>query len=82
MEHLNHVVSGAGASYDPTKPQQWVSSQLLLCKKCNNHQTVKIKQLASFLPREEVRAYWGGGGQSQCNKNHQQRLGGGEGDRG
>ncbi|KAJ6656853.1 hypothetical protein lerEdw1_003184 [Lerista edwardsae] len=53
MEHLNHVVSGAGASYDPTKPQQWVSSQLLLCKKCNNHQTMKIKQLASFLPREE-----------------------------
>ncbi|XP_066493961.1 transmembrane protein 201 isoform X2 [Tiliqua scincoides] len=53
MEHLNHVVSGAGASYDPTKPQQWVSSQLLLCKKCNNHQTLKIKQLASFSPREE-----------------------------
>ncbi|XP_007443466.1 transmembrane protein 201 isoform X1 [Python bivittatus] len=53
MEHLNHVVSGAGAFYDPTKPQQWVSSQVLLCKKCNNHQTMKIKQLASFTPREE-----------------------------
>ncbi|XP_039223236.1 transmembrane protein 201 isoform X1 [Crotalus tigris] len=53
MENLNHVVSGAGAFYDPTKPQQWVSSQLLLCKKCNNHQTMKIKQLASFSPREE-----------------------------
>ncbi|XP_053256861.1 transmembrane protein 201 isoform X1 [Podarcis raffonei] len=53
MEHLNHVVSGAGAFYDPTKPQQWVSSQVLLCRKCNNHQTTKIKQLASFTPREE-----------------------------
>ncbi|XP_026582049.1 transmembrane protein 201-like, partial [Pseudonaja textilis] len=53
MENLNHVISGAGAFYDPTKPQQWVSSQVLLCKKCNNHQTMKIKQLASFTPREE-----------------------------
>ncbi|XP_070615341.1 transmembrane protein 201 [Erythrolamprus reginae] len=53
MENLNHVVSGAGAFYDPTKPQQWVSSQVLLCKKCNSHQTMKIKQLASFTPREE-----------------------------
>ncbi|XP_034294766.1 transmembrane protein 201 [Pantherophis guttatus] len=53
MENLNHVISGAGAFYDPTKPQQWVSSQVLLCKKCNNYQTMKIKQLASFSPREE-----------------------------
>uniref|UniRef100_A0A8C5S7Q9 Transmembrane protein 201 n=1 Tax=Laticauda laticaudata TaxID=8630 RepID=A0A8C5S7Q9_LATLA len=53
MENLNHVISGSGAFYDPTKPQQWVSSQVLLCKKCNNHQTMKIKQLASFTPREE-----------------------------
>ncbi|NWJ02940.1 TM201 protein, partial [Crypturellus undulatus] len=53
MEHLNHVVSGATTFCDPTKPQQWVSSQILLCKKCNNHQTTKIKQLASFSPREE-----------------------------
>ncbi|XP_050787377.1 transmembrane protein 201 isoform X2 [Gopherus flavomarginatus] len=53
MEHLNHVVSGAATFCDPTKPQQWVSSQILLCKKCNNHQTMKIKQLASFAPREE-----------------------------
>uniref|UniRef100_A0A6J0SSF8 Transmembrane protein 201 isoform X1 n=2 Tax=Pogona vitticeps TaxID=103695 RepID=A0A6J0SSF8_9SAUR len=53
MEHLNHVVSGASAFYDPTKPQQWVSSQVLLCKKCNSYQTMKIKQLASFMPREE-----------------------------
>ncbi|XP_067423442.1 transmembrane protein 201 isoform X2 [Emydura macquarii macquarii] len=53
MEHLNHVVSGTTTFCDPTKPQQWVSSQILLCKKCNNHQTTKIKQLASFAPREE-----------------------------
>ncbi|XP_049671683.1 transmembrane protein 201 isoform X3 [Accipiter gentilis] len=53
MEHLNHVVSGGTTFCDPTKPQQWVSSQILLCKKCNNHQTTKIKQLASFSPREE-----------------------------
>ncbi|XP_027738284.1 transmembrane protein 201 isoform X2 [Empidonax traillii] len=53
MEHLNHVVSGGTTYCDPTKPQQWVSSQILLCKKCNNHQTMKIKQLASFSPREE-----------------------------
>lgn len=54
MEHLNHVVSGSPTFCDPAKPQQWVSSQILLCKKCNNHQTMKIKQLASFSPREEV----------------------------
>ncbi|RMB91573.1 hypothetical protein DUI87_31802 [Hirundo rustica rustica] len=53
MEHLNHVVSGSPTFCDPAKPQQWVSSQVLLCKKCNNHQTMKIKQLASFSPREE-----------------------------
>uniref|UniRef100_A0A8C3RA34 Transmembrane protein 201 n=1 Tax=Cyanoderma ruficeps TaxID=181631 RepID=A0A8C3RA34_9PASS len=53
MEHLNHVVSGSPTFCDPAKPQQWVSSQILLCKKCNNHQTMKIKQLASFSPREE-----------------------------
>ncbi|XP_060614931.2 transmembrane protein 201 isoform X2 [Anolis sagrei] len=53
MEHLNHVVSGTGPPCDPSRPQQWVSSQVLLCKKCNNHQTTKIKQLASFTPREE-----------------------------
>ncbi|NXI45603.1 TM201 protein, partial [Galbula dea] len=53
MEHLNHIVSGATTFCDPVKPQQWVNSQILLCKKCNNHQTAKIKQLASFSPREE-----------------------------
>ncbi|XP_028921439.1 transmembrane protein 201 [Ornithorhynchus anatinus] len=55
MEHLNHVVSSSsGPSFsDPSRPQQWVSSQVLLCRKCNNHQTTKIKQLASFSPRVE-----------------------------
>lgn len=54
MEHLNHVVSGAPSPRDPTQPQQWVSSQVLLCRRCSHHQTTKIKQLAAFTPREEV----------------------------
>uniref|UniRef100_A0A4X2M5P5 Transmembrane protein 201 n=1 Tax=Vombatus ursinus TaxID=29139 RepID=A0A4X2M5P5_VOMUR len=53
LEHLNHVVTSAAPFCDSPQPQQWVSSQVLLCKKCNNHQTTKIKQLASFAPREE-----------------------------
>ncbi|XP_073937520.1 transmembrane protein 201 isoform X3 [Castor canadensis] len=53
MEHLNHVVSSAPSPRDPTQPQQWVSSQVLLCRKCSHHQTTKIKQLAAFSPREE-----------------------------
>ncbi|XP_051029786.1 transmembrane protein 201 isoform X2 [Phodopus roborovskii] len=55
MEHLNHVVSGAPSSRDPAQPQQWVSSQVLLCRRCSHHQTTKIKQLAAFTPREEGR---------------------------
>ncbi|XP_027254081.1 transmembrane protein 201 isoform X2 [Cricetulus griseus] len=55
MEHLNHVVSGAPSPRDPTQPQQWVSSQVLLCRRCSHHQTTKIKQLAAFTPREEGR---------------------------
>uniref|UniRef100_A0A2K6AR77 Transmembrane protein 201 n=2 Tax=Macaca nemestrina TaxID=9545 RepID=A0A2K6AR77_MACNE len=55
MEHLNHVVSSAPSLRDPSQPQQWVSSQVLLCKRCNHHQTTKIKQLAAFAPREEGR---------------------------
>nr|XP_033778342.1 transmembrane protein 201 isoform X2 [Geotrypetes seraphini] len=54
MEHLNHVVSGGTSFCNITKPQQWVNSQILLCKKCNNNQSTKVKQLASFLPREET----------------------------
>ncbi|XP_014442071.1 transmembrane protein 201 [Tupaia chinensis] len=53
MEHLNHVVSSVPSLRDPTQPQQWVSSQVLLCKRCSHHQTTKIKQLAAFTPREE-----------------------------
>ncbi|KAM4650793.1 transmembrane protein 201 isoform 2-T2 [Discoglossus pictus] len=54
-EHLNHVVFGGNSISDVVKPQQWVNCQMLLCKRCNNNQTTKIKQLASFLPREEDR---------------------------
>ncbi|XP_004863709.1 transmembrane protein 201 isoform X3 [Heterocephalus glaber] len=53
LEHLNHVVSSMPSPHDPAQPQQWVSSQVLLCRKCNHHQTTKIKQLAAFTPREE-----------------------------
>ncbi|XP_040843802.1 transmembrane protein 201 [Ochotona curzoniae] len=55
MEHLNHVVSSTPSRHDPPQPQQWVSSQVLLCKRCSHHQTTKIKQLAAFAPREEDR---------------------------
>ncbi|XP_069935430.1 transmembrane protein 201 isoform X2 [Oryctolagus cuniculus] len=55
MEHLNHVVSSAPSPRDPAQPQQWVSSQVLLCRRCSHHQTTKIKQLAAFAPREEGR---------------------------
>ncbi|KAJ0036885.1 hypothetical protein NQD34_005562 [Periophthalmus magnuspinnatus] len=63
MEHLNHGVSGSHPSPDPPKTLQWVNCQMLLCRKCNNNQTSKIKQLASFIPRddenydEEIEAY-------------------------
>ncbi|XP_015446863.2 transmembrane protein 201, partial [Pteropus alecto] len=55
MEHLNHVVSSAPNPGAPTQPQQWVSSQVLLCRRCSHHQTTKIKQLAAFAPRDEGR---------------------------
>lgn len=51
MENLNHGVS-AGVPETP-KPLQWVNCQMLLCKKCNTNQTLKIKQLASFIPRDD-----------------------------
>ncbi|XP_040049824.2 transmembrane protein 201 isoform X2 [Gasterosteus aculeatus] len=61
MEHLNHGVSG---SLPPTtNTQQSVTSQMLLCRKCIKNQAVVIKQLASFVPRddenydEEIEAY-------------------------
>ncbi|XP_044093044.1 transmembrane protein 201 isoform X4 [Neovison vison] len=55
LEHLNHVVSGAPRPRAPAQPQQWVSSQVLLCRRCSHHQTTKIKQLAAFAPRDEGR---------------------------
>ncbi|XP_036387960.1 transmembrane protein 201 [Megalops cyprinoides] len=53
MEHLNHGVSAGLPHPEATKTLQWVNCQMLLCKKCNNNQTLKIKQLASFVPRED-----------------------------
>lgn len=55
LEHLNHGVTGGLAASETPKTLQWVNCQMLLCKKCNNNQTVKIKQLASFIPRDDVR---------------------------
>ncbi|XP_053547413.1 transmembrane protein 201 isoform X2 [Bombina bombina] len=52
-EHLNHGVFGGSSFGEVAKPQQWVNCQMLLCKKCNNNQTTKIKQMSSFIPREE-----------------------------
>ncbi|KAM9299273.1 transmembrane protein 201 [Gastrophryne carolinensis] len=54
-EHLNHPVSSGKMIAEVLPPQQWVNCQLLLCKKCFNNQNTKIKQLASFSPREEDR---------------------------
>uniref|UniRef100_A0A8C6DBK1 Transmembrane protein 201 n=1 Tax=Moschus moschiferus TaxID=68415 RepID=A0A8C6DBK1_MOSMO len=55
LEHLNHVVSGSPSPRAPAQPPQWVSSQVLLCRRCCHHQTTKIKQLAAFSPRDEGR---------------------------
>ncbi|XP_030279221.1 transmembrane protein 201 isoform X2 [Sparus aurata] len=63
MEHLNHGVSGGLPSSETPKTLQFVNCQMLLCRKCNTNQSVKIKQLASFIPRddenydEEIEAY-------------------------
>ncbi|CAG07536.1 unnamed protein product, partial [Tetraodon nigroviridis] len=63
MEHLNHGVSGGLPTSETPKTQQWVNCQMLLCRKCNNNQSLKIKKLASFIPRneenydEEIEAY-------------------------
>ncbi|KAJ8360785.1 hypothetical protein SKAU_G00173100 [Synaphobranchus kaupii] len=53
MEHLNHGISAGSSHPETSKTLQWVNCQMLLCKKCNNNQTLKIKQLASFVPRED-----------------------------
>lgn len=55
MEHLNHGVSGGLPTSEAPKTHQWVNCQMLLCRKCNNNQSLKIKKLASFIPRNEVR---------------------------
>ncbi|XP_059915721.1 transmembrane protein 201 isoform X2 [Gadus macrocephalus] len=63
LENLNHGVSASLPPSDPPRTLQWVNTQMLLCRKCNNNQSSKIKQLASFTPRddenydEEVEAY-------------------------
>ncbi|XP_041859646.1 transmembrane protein 201 [Melanotaenia boesemani] len=63
MEHLNHGISGSPLSSETPKTLQWVNCQMLLCRKCNNNQAAKIKQLASYIPRddenydEEIEAY-------------------------
>ncbi|XP_028309865.1 transmembrane protein 201 [Gouania willdenowi] len=63
LEHLNHGVSGSLPLSETPKCLQYVNCQMLLCKKCNNNQSVKIKQLASYMPRddesydEEIEAY-------------------------
>lgn len=54
MEHLNHGVSGGFLSSETPKTLQWVNCQMLLCRKCNNNQSAKIKQLASYIPRDDV----------------------------
>ncbi|KAG9332776.1 hypothetical protein JZ751_014875 [Albula glossodonta] len=53
MEHLNHGVSAGFSKHEYPKTLQWVNCQMLLCKKCNNNQSLKIKQLSSFIPRED-----------------------------
>ncbi|XP_028850548.1 transmembrane protein 201 isoform X2 [Denticeps clupeoides] len=53
MEHLNHGISAGLPALETPKTLQWVNCQMLLCKKCNHNQTLKIKQLASFTPRED-----------------------------
>lgn len=54
LEHLNHGVSAGPPTSETPKTHQWVNCQMLLCRKCNNNQSLKIKKLASFLPRNEV----------------------------
>ncbi|KAM9344361.1 transmembrane protein 201 isoform 2-T2 [Pholidichthys leucotaenia] len=53
MEHLNHGISGSLPSSETPKTLQWVNCQMLLCRKCNNNQSAKIKQLASYIPRDD-----------------------------
>ncbi|CAJ1085405.1 transmembrane protein 201 [Xyrichtys novacula] len=52
-EHLNHGVCGSIPASVTPNTQQWVNCEMLLCKKCNNNQSAKVKLLASFIPRDE-----------------------------
>lgn len=54
------MVSGSPGPRAPAPPQ-WVSSQVLLCRRCSHHQTTKVKQLAAFSPRDEVSKGGAGG---------------------
>ncbi|KAJ8371060.1 hypothetical protein SKAU_G00110880 [Synaphobranchus kaupii] len=53
MEHLNHGVSPGFSLHESPRRQQRVNCQMLLCKKCNTNQTLKIRQLSSFIPRDD-----------------------------
>ena len=48
------MVSGSPGPRAPAPPQ-WVSSQVLLCRRCSHHQTTKVKQLAADLGITRVR---------------------------
>ncbi|KAJ8257629.1 hypothetical protein GJAV_G00187910, partial [Gymnothorax javanicus] len=53
FEHLNHGVSPGFSRHESSQKARWVGCQMLLCKKCNNNQALKIRQLATFMPRDE-----------------------------
>ncbi|XP_035239141.1 transmembrane protein 201-like isoform X1 [Anguilla anguilla] len=52
-EHLNHGVSPGFSLHESPRRPQWANCPTLLCKKCNNSQTLKIRQLSSFMPRDD-----------------------------
>ncbi|KAJ8259680.1 hypothetical protein GJAV_G00172200 [Gymnothorax javanicus] len=52
-EHLNQGVPTGSPQPEVNKTLQWVNCQMLVCSKCNNKQTLKIKELASFVPRDD-----------------------------
>ncbi|XP_061075786.1 transmembrane protein 201-like isoform X2 [Conger conger] len=52
-ENLNSGAPASPPNPDTSKTLQWVNCQMLVCKKCNDKQTLKIKQLASYVPRED-----------------------------
>lgn len=60
------MVSGSPGPRAPAQPLQWVSSQVLLCRRCSHHQTAKVKQLAAFSPRDEVSGGAGDAGGSRA----------------